>query len=213
MRQTPLMDGKRAEAFSDGVFAVAITLLALELKVPDGDGTLAHRILEIWPSYLAYVVSFLTIGIMWLNHHTMFIHIVRVDRLLLVLNLLLLMLVAVTPFPTALVGDELAVHLHGDDAKTVMVAYGLVMSICFSALWWYVVSHPETLDGRLAREDVRRSIPRFGVGLFGYVIATLLGLASPLAALVLFGVLAVYYAFEHLPAPRKLDPDTGPGTG
>jgi uncharacterized membrane protein len=215
MRQTPLMDGKRAEAFSDGVFAVAITLLVLELKVPAGEGALLHRILEIWPSYLAYVVSFLTIGIMWLNHHTMFAHIVRVSRPVLLLNLLLLMVVAVVPFPTALVGEELGKHLRGDDAKTIMVAYGLLMilmSICFSALWWYVVFHPGMLDERLTPEAVRRSIPRFGLGFFGYVVATVIGLVSPLAALVLFGVLALYYAFEHLPAARELDPDPGAGT-
>jgi uncharacterized membrane protein len=210
------MAGKRAEAFSDGVFAVAITLLVLELKMPGGEGALLHRLLTIWPSYLAYVVSFLTIGIMWLNHHTMFAHIVRVNRPLLLLNLLLLLVVALVPFPTALVGEELGKHLRGDDAKTIMVAYGLVMilmSICFSALWWYVVFHPETIDGRLAPEAVRRSIPRFGLGLFGYVTATLIALVSPLTALVLFGLLALYYAFEHLPAARELEPDPGAGTG
>lgn len=210
------MDGKRAEAFSDAVFAVAITLLVLELKAPDGEGGLLHRLLMIWPSYLAYAVSFLTIGIMWLNHHTMFTHIVRVDRVLLLLNLLLLMVVAVVPFPTALVGEELGQHLRGDDAKTIMVTYGLVMiamSICFSALWWYAVFHPEMLNERLEPSAVRRSIPRFGAGFLGYVVATFLGLISPLAALVLFGVLAVYYAFEHLPVTRKLDPDTGTGAG
>jgi uncharacterized membrane protein len=210
------MDGKRAEAFSDGVFAVAITLLALELKVPGGEGELVHRLLEIWPSYLAYVVSFLTIGIMWLNHHTIFAHVVRVDRMLLLLNLVLLMVVAVTPFPTALVGDELGAHLRGGDAKIVMVAYGLlmiVMSICFSAVWLYVVFHPEMLDERMDPEAVRRSIPRFGAGFFGYVVGTFLAFASPLAALVLFGVLSLYYAFEHLPSPRKLDPDAGAVTG
>jgi uncharacterized membrane protein len=210
------MDGKRAEAFSDAVFAVAITLLVLELKAPGGEGDLLHRLLTIWPSYLAYVVSFLTIGIMWLNHHTMFTHIVRVDRVLLLLNLLLLMVVAVVPFPTALAGEELAKHLRGDDAKTIMVTYGLVMiamSICFSALWWYLVFHPRMLSERLEKAAVRRSIPRFGAGFAGYVIATFLALVSPLAALVLFGVLAVYYAFEHLPVTRKLDPDTGTGAG
>jgi uncharacterized membrane protein len=210
------MDGKRAEAFSDGVFAVAITLLVLELRVPGGDGSMAHRLAEIWPSYLAYVVSFLTIGIMWLNHHTIFVHVVRVDRAFLVLNLLLLMVVAVTPFPTALVGDQLREHLHGADARTVMVAYGLlmiVMSICFSAVWWYVVFHPDMLNERLEPADVRRSIPRFSVGFLGYIVATLLAFASPLAALVLFGLFAVYYAFEHLPTPRKLDADTGAGPG
>jgi uncharacterized membrane protein len=210
------MAGKRAEAFSDGVFAVAITLLVLELKVPGGEGPLLHRLLAIWPSYLAYVVSFLTIGIMWLNHHTLFGHVVRVSRTLLLLNLLLLMVIAVVPFPTALVGEELAKHLHGDDAKTIMVAYGLlmiVMSMCFSAVWWYVVFRPGVLDERLAREDVRRSIPRFGLGFFGYIVATVIGFYSPLAALVLFGVLALYYAFEHLPAARELDPDSGSAPG
>ena len=210
------MDGKRAEAFSDAVFAVAITLLVLELKAPSGEGELLHRLLTIWPSYLAYVVSFLIIGIMWLNHHTMFTHIVRVDRTLLLLNLLLLMIVAVVPFPTALVGEELGQHLRGEDAKTIMVTYGLLMiamSLCFSAVWWYVVFHPRMLSERLETEAVRRSIPRFGAGFVGYIIATFLALVSPLAALVLFGVLAVYYAFEHLPVARKLDPDTGAGAG
>jgi TMEM175 potassium channel family protein len=210
------VDGKRTEAFSDGVFAVAITLLALELRDPGGDGSLAHRLAEIWPSYLAYVVSFLTIGIMWLNHHTIFNHVVRVNRTLLVCNLMLLMFVAVTPFPTALVGEELGEHLRGGDAKTVMVAYGLLMiamSIGFSSVWWYLVFHPEMLDAGLDRAAVRASVPRFGAGLAGYVIATLLSFVSPLAALVLFGVIALYYAFEHLPAPRKLDPDDGARTG
>ena len=210
------MDGKRVEAFSDGVFAVAITLLALELRVPEDGGTLLHRMLTIWPSYLAYVVSFLTIGIMWLNHHTMFKHIVRVNRPLLLLNLLLLMVVAVVPFPTALAGEELGEHLRGDDAKTIMVTYGLlmiVMSTFFSAVWWYVVFHPGMLDERLPSAAVRRSIPRFGIGLFGYLAATVIALVSPLTALVLFGLLALYYAFEHLPTARKLDPDPGAAAG
>lgn len=216
MRQTPRMDGKRAEAFSDGVFAVAITLLALELKAPGGNGSLAHRLLEMWPAYLAYVVSFLTIGIMWLNHHTIFVHVVRVDRVLLVLNLVLLMFVAVTPFPTALVGDELAAHLHGSDARTVMVAYGLLMigmSIGFSGVWWYLVSHPAMLDERLEPAAVRRSVPMFGAGFAAYIVATVLAFVSPLASLVFFGAIALYYAFEHLPTPRKLDPDDGAGAG
>ena len=161
-------------------------------------------------------MSFLTIGIMWLNHHTIFIHVARVDRALLTLNLLLLMVVAVTPFPTALVGEELGAHLHGDDARTVVVAYGLLMimmSICFSAVWWYIVLHPDMLDEHLDSAAVRRSVPRFGAGFIGYVVATLTALVSPLTALVLFGLLALYYAFEHLPTPRKLDADAGAGPG
>lgn len=210
------MVGKRAEAFSDGVFAVAITLLALELRVPDDESSMVHRLLEIWPSYLAYAVSFLTIGIMWLNHHTMFSHIVRVDRMLLVLNLLLLMVVALVPFPTALVGDELGRHPQGADARTVMVTYGIVMilmSIGFSATWWYAIFHRGMLDEKLPSHAIRRSIPRFGFGFAGYIVATLIAFVSALTALVLFGVLAVYYAFEHLPIARELDPDGGAGAG
>jgi hypothetical protein len=97
-----------------------------------------------------------------------------------------------------------------------MVTYGLMMilmSICFSAVWWYVVFHPRMLDEQLPPGAVRRSVPRFGLGLFGYVAATLIALVSPLSALVMFGLLALYYAFEHLPAARKLDPDTGAGAG
>lgn len=200
------MDGKRTEAFSDGVFAVAITLLALELKPVPGDGTLLHRLGEAWPSYLAYVVSFLTIGIMWLNHHTMFRHIIRVDRALLMLNLALLMIVAAVPFPTALLGEELR-HLHSADAKTAAVVYGLVMiamAIAFTALWWYATARGR-LDESLPEHAVRKSMPRFGLGFLGYLLATGVSFFSPLAGLVMYGLLAFYYAFEHLPGQRDAD--------
>src|SRR5215468_10964520 len=103
------MSTGRAEAFSDGVFAIAITLLVLSIRVA-GHGTLTEQLLEAWPQYFAYVVSFLTIGIMWMNHHTILAHVTRVDRPLLVLNLLLLMGVVAIPFPTALVADHLLHH-------------------------------------------------------------------------------------------------------
>ena len=100
------MSTGRAEAFSDGVFAIAITLLALSLRLP-GHGTLNSQLLAAWPQYFAYVVSFLTIGIMWMNHHTILAHVQRVDRPLLGLNLLLLMGIVAIPFPTVLVADNL----------------------------------------------------------------------------------------------------------
>lgn len=98
----------RVEAFSDGVFAIAITLLILEIKVPEGAGEHLWTALGAqWPSYAAYVVSFLVIGIMWANHHTVFGYVARVDRTLLFLNLLLLLVVAALPWPTALLAEYL----------------------------------------------------------------------------------------------------------
>src|SRR5215475_9549145 len=101
------MDSRRAEAFSDGVFAVAITVLVFELLSIGTHELSAAVLLHAWPSYFAYVVSFLTIGIMWMNHHTILAHVKRVDRPLLVLNLLLLMVIVAIPFPTQLVAEHL----------------------------------------------------------------------------------------------------------
>ena len=110
------MASGRAEAFSDGVFAVAITVLVFGLRV-SGHGSLGHQLLAAWPHYFAYVVSFLTIGIMWMNHHTILGHVTRVDRPLLVLNLLLLMGIVAIPFPT----DLVASNLLGDGGRTAAV--------------------------------------------------------------------------------------------
>jgi TMEM175 potassium channel family protein len=196
------MDTRRAEAFSDGVFAVAITVLVFNLlSITLGEHPyrdLAHA----WPAYFAYVVSFLTIGIMWMNHHTILAHISRVDRPLLVINLLLMGVVAI-PFPTALVAE----NLHKPAGAAAAVSYGVVMiliSVGFAALWIYVVTHAERLGGQAQPEALRRSIPGFTGGLLVYVAGTVIAAVGlPLAALIIYGVLAVYYLFEHLPSPAE----------
>ena len=201
------------EAFSDGVFAIAATLLVLDLRLP-GPGLAGHsvtyQLLHAWPEYFAYVVSFLTIGIMWMNHHTILAHVRRVNRPLLVLNLLLLMVVVAIPFPTALVAE----HLHDAGAAAAVVTYGLVMiamSFGFAGLWLYVVSHAGKLGAGPQEHALRRSVPRFTGGLVVYVAGTLVGaFASAVAALVIFGVLAVYYLFDHLPRPAESDASPGP---
>ena len=199
------MDSGRAEAFSDGVFAIAITLLVLDLRLPGG-GTLTHQLLHVWPQYFAYVVSFLTIGIMWMNHHTMLAHVSRVDRPLLVINLLLLMAVVVIPFPTSLVAE----HLRGAGGVAATVTYGLVLiaaSLGFAGLWIYVVTHAERLGGQAQPEALRRSIPGFTGGLLVYVAATVIAaFGAPLIALVIYGLLGVYYLFDHLPRPSGAPP-------
>jgi uncharacterized membrane protein len=201
------MESRRAESFSDGVFAVAITVLVFNL-LPIADDTahkltaggLAGALAGHWPAYLAYVVSFLTIGIMWLNHHTMLSAVTKVDRAVLVLNLFLLMGVVAIPFPTALVAD----HLNDSGAgRVAAVSYGLVMiaiSIGFASTWIYLAGHQQDLGPRRVVRSPRLSTFRFTIGNAGYVAGTLVALAWPVAALIIFGLLAVYYLFDHLPA-------------
>ena len=202
------MSTGRAEAFSDGVFAIAITLLVLGL-VLSGHGPLTSQLLAAWPRYFAYVVSFLTIGIMWMNHHTILAHVARVDRPLLVINLLLLMGIVAIPFPTALVAN----NLTGPGGSTAAVTYGLVMiaiSLAFSGLWIYVVTHAAALGATLPPEALRQSIPGFTGGLIAYMAATLIAAyVNAVAAVIIFGLLAVYYLFEHLPSPEE-GADSGP---
>jgi len=198
----------RLEAFSDGVFAIAITLLVLSLRL-SGNGTVTSQLLAAWPQYFAYVVSLLTIGIMWMNHHTILAHVQRVDRPLLVINLLLLMGIAVIPFPTVLVAD----HLTDDGATAAVVTYGLVMiaiSCGFAGLWIYVATHATALGTAVPPEALRKSIPGFTGGLLAYVLATLIAAKlSPMAALIIFGLLAAYYLFEHLPNAAEEGPLPG----
>ena len=209
------MSTGRAEAFSDGVFAIAITLLVLSL-VLSGHGTLTSQLLAAWPRYFAYVVSFLTIGIMWMNHHTILAHVARVDRPLLVINLLLLMGIVVIPFPTALVAENLTGP--EDTAAAAAVTYGLVMiaiSLGFAGLWIYVATHAAALGATVPPDALRKSIPGFTGGLIGYVVATLIAaFVSALAAVIIFGLLAVYYLFEHLPSPAgEGTSQAAPGAG
>jgi uncharacterized membrane protein len=198
------MSTGRAEAFSDGVFAVAITVLVFGL-LPIGTGKLNVTVLlyDAWPQYFAYVVSFLTIGIMWMNHHTILAHVARVDRPLLVLNLLLLMGIVAIPFPTALVAE----HLRNSGGKAATVTYGLVMiaiSAGFAGLWVYVATHAPALGATVPPEALRRSIPGFTLGGAAYVAGTLVAaVVSAVAGMVIFGALAVYYLFEHLPSPAE----------
>jgi uncharacterized membrane protein len=197
------MDTRRAESFSDGVFAVAITVLVFNL-LAIGHGPLTYRLLlDSWPQYAAYVVSFLTIGIMWLNHHTMLSQVSRVDRITLVINTFLLMGVVAVPFPTALVADHLTADAPAG-GRVAAVVYGLVMiaiSISYSTMWLYLSAHREALGAKVMRAP-RQATLRFSTGLIGYVVATLVAAFwSSGVSLAIYGLIAVYYLFEHLPNP------------
>jgi len=209
------VESRRAESFSDGVFAVAITVLVFNLLPIAHQGITFAELTARWPQYAGYAVSFLTIGIMWLNHHTMLSHVAKVDRITLVLNTFLLMGVVAVPFPTALVADNLAHGTALASTRVAAVVYGLVLiaiSIAFSAMWVYLAAHQGTLGARPIRTP-RQATIRFSAGLAGYVVGTLVALVSPVAALVIYAVIAVYYLFEHLPGPEDAAIEGGTESG
>jgi TMEM175 potassium channel family protein len=190
----------RLEAFSDGVFAVAITLLALDLAVAGpGHGPLARQLADHWPAFLAYLISFFTVGIIWVNHHALVSNVVAVSRVLLYLNLLLLLFVVMLPFGASTVSAYLS---HGGfDAKVAVAVYGIVlegMSLSFGAM----------LEWSLGEGRTRQPVPadrrwaarlRFTSGGLVYLVVIGLAFLSPVAAVGLSGLVAVYYIFERTP--------------
>lgn len=197
----------RVEAFSDGVLAIAITLLVLDLRVPvrealerDGE-SLTHALLHEWPAFAAYVTSFLVIGIIWINHHSVFALIGRVSRGLLFLNLLLLMFVGTIPFTTALLSEYLTA---GRDARTAAVVYSgamLGMAVAFSLLYARAARDPRLLAPGVDPVAARGSQLRFSAGVAVYAVTVAVGMVNAIACLVLHFVLALYYAFsQSLPA-------------
>jgi uncharacterized membrane protein len=186
----------RVEAFSDGVFAIAITLLILAVGIEQSiaKGSVEHQLLHLWPAYIAYGISFLTIGIMWVNHHQLFRHFARVDRPLLLLNILLLMCISFTPFPTRVVADHAQ---NAGDREAAAVLYGITMTctaICFFAVWIYGsrrLLRPDT-DMREVSGITRSYLP----GAPTYGLATALAFVSSVASLIMFGAIAIFYAIS-----------------
>lgn len=199
------MSTSRLEAFSDGVFAIVITLLVIEIHPPELEegGSLAAALLRQWPSYAAYAVSFVSIGVMWMNHHRIFEQVARVDGGLLILNLNLLLWTALVPFPTSVVAEYL--REGGEPATTALALYGavyLLAAVSFSGLYAWV-TRDDRLLGRLPpREVVRLSRRRFMFGIGVYAIAFLLSWVSAPLALVLHGAMALYYAFDQATVDR-----------
>ncbi len=197
----------RIEAFSDGVLAIAITLLVLEIKVPHG-GHLLPALLEQWPSYLAYLASFATIGIIWLNHHAFFGRVRFIDRQLQFWNLALLLAVSFLPFPTAVLASY--VDRGGADARVSVAFYGLVgvlMTLPWVPMWRRLARRPALFEpghtAALARTEARRA----WVGVYAYAGCVAVGLLVPVLALVLFLVIALFYAITSQGWGGSRDPD------
>jgi uncharacterized membrane protein len=203
----------RLEAFSDGVFAIAITLLVLDLAVPARDqvrrGGLGSALAHQWPSYFAYLVSFLVIGIIWVNHHTMFSKVNLVDRPVLFANLALLLVVSALPFPTRLLAEYLTA---GSDAHTAAAIYSvtmLAMGLAYSVLWLTVTRDVGLLHEHVDPAASRAALRRFGLGNVVYLATVGLSFVSAIATLSVHGALALYYCFDQLATPQVSRPADG----
>jgi uncharacterized membrane protein len=186
----------RLEAFSDGVFAIAITLLVLDIHVPDpAKGHLGHELLAQWPSYAAYVISFLTIGIIWINHHASFSRLRAVDHSILIWNLLLLLGVGVLPFTTSL----MAAYLKEDSGESLAAAIYGASFLLMGAI--FVMTNRQILfrRPRLLKEPIDpeagRTILKFAaLGQVPYALAVILAFVSPYITLGICAACAIYYA-------------------
>lgn len=196
----------RVEAFSDGVMAIAITLLVLDLRVPSSaEVDAAHGLLnalgERWTSYVAYLAAFLTIGIIWLNHAALVDSIARFDRRLHWLNLMLLLGVATIPFPTALMAEY--VERGGAEASTAAALYGLlalVLAFPWTLMWRHLRDRPELLEAGYGHADAEAAIRRNAWGPIVYGTAVIVALVAPLVALGLYVAIALFFAGIRQPA-------------
>lgn len=188
------MPRNRLEAFADGIFAFAATLLILNLAVVESR-PLAGELTRIWTSYVAYGVSFVTIGILWVNHHTLMHQVGHVDRTFLMINIFFLMFIAFIPFPTRL----LALYVTSDQAEPAALAYGITLTMTaalINILWRYAAT-----GRRLLRQDAEQKVVdgisrSYLPGPPLYLTATAVALINPLASAGLYLAIAIFYVLE-----------------
>jgi uncharacterized membrane protein len=189
------MRTQRLEAFSDGVFAIAITLLVLDLAVPVTPHSQQHLLQAVadeWPGYLGYVVSFATIGAIWLGHNGVTDYLQRANATLLRLNLLLLLFVALLPFPTRL----LAEYVTKKGAERVAVTiYGvtLLLAVALLLLLWRYAVHARLVHPDLKDEEITLLTRRLTPGLASYAAWIVVGLFLPLVAVVGYFLVALFF--------------------
>ncbi len=204
------MNKSRVEAFSDGVFAIAITLLVLGLAQPRNYADLGHELAHRWPSLAAYVVSFLIIGIMWVNHHSIFTHFERIDRGLFYLNLFLLMTITFLPYPTGVLGVALAMR---QGTQTAAVVYGVTMAVnafAWAGLWLYGSHKRRLLRASFPEEERALATLLFTIGVVIYVLAVGVAFWNAYVFLGVQAAVAVYYALDPVtrrPGRGKRDGD------
>jgi uncharacterized membrane protein len=210
LRDSPgLTETDRLETFCDGVFAIAITLLVLEIRGPSEQavreaGGLLPALATLWPSYLGYVISFLTLGIMWANHHSIFEYVRRADRNFLMISVLFLMCVSFLPFPTRVLAEHLADPHERRDAVAFSSATLFVIALAYNAVWRYAVAGGRLLGPDADAEGMRTISRRYLIGPLGYGLSFVLAFISPWTSVGLHVLLAALFALpERKPAPRQ----------
>lgn len=203
----------RVEAFSDGVIAVAITLLVLDLRVPEFDAEvgLGKQLLGLWPNYLAYVISFMAIGIMWINHHAALRRLKEADQAVLIANLLLLLCIVALPFSTSLFASYLSAPAGGHLAAAVYAGSFLVTSLVFVALQFLILMRrPHLLREPLTTGQQRSLLRRGMLAAPVYLLAALLGLISPYLTLAACIALGLFYILPRRTTAHTRDADQTP---
>jgi uncharacterized membrane protein len=193
----------RMEALSDGIFAIASTLLVLDLAIPAISSDVGRSLLHQWPTYLAYLVSFATIGNAWLNHSVITEYLERADAILLRLNLVLLFFVSVLPFPTHM----LAEYLSNSSAERIAVTvYGLnLLAIgAFTSLTWHYALAEHLIRRDNSEDDVRAISAKLDPSLASYAVAIGIGLLWPQVAVVLYLAIALFVIIPFRAVSRRL---------
>lgn len=197
----------RLEAFSDGVFAVAITLLVLNIKIPGlelspdklpGDNELWRTLRGEWPMLAAYGTSFATIGVMWLNHHKLFKHIKRVNNLLILMNLLLLLIIVFIPVPTALLAEYL-IHPEAHASAVLFSGTFFLMACCFYILWHYAAHNNRLLGKNIDSQSVAAISRQYLFGPLLYLVVFGVAWINTLICILLSFILALFFALPDRP--------------
>ena len=202
-RPRATMSTSRLETFSDGVIAVAITLLVLDLHVPNpaAPGSLARHLVEQWPNFAAYLVSFLTIGVIWTNHHALLGRLASADYSVLALNVVLLMTIVALPFTTSLMAEYLTARAGQHLAAVIYGGSFLVFGLVLLFMQRHLLTNRAHLLFERPTPELRRAIlRRTAIGVVPYLLASLGGLFSPYLTLAILAAVALFYS---LPAPDR----------
>ena len=208
MSSTP-SETYRLETFADAVFAIAITLLVIEIHLPPHEevlriGGVGPALLQLWPSYVGYVISFIVIGIMWANHHNLMKLVDRVDHGFITLTLLLLMCIAFLPFPTAVMAEHLADPDEHERAVAVAFYCGCftVTAVFYFLMWWHAARGRRLIASHVSDEAVRTITRAYVPGSIFYLTATVIAFVNVALSLAIVVGLAALYMFPHVGAHR-----------